>query len=193
MLSSPSRIRVSQTENFPRNHAFGIPEKRETAKRQGHFVDDHLRMIDLNLFRVFNATMELRSVLKASQALSISPSAVSHALNRLRQSIGDELFTPSRSGMQPTQRALELSSAVRQAYQMLQLAVRGINSAPVELPRTLRIVATDYACVVLLPPLVKRLAKSTPSLELRVVSSNHIDAVRQLEEGQADLVIGSLN
>ena len=45
-----------------RNHAFGIPEKRETTKRQGHFGDDHLRMIDLNLFRVLNAMMELRSV-----------------------------------------------------------------------------------------------------------------------------------
>lgn len=95
--------------------------------------------------------------------------------------------------MQPTQRALELASAVREAYQMLELAVRGNNSAPAELPRTLRIVATDYACVVLLPPLVKRLAKSTPNLELQVVSSNQIDAVRQLEEGQADLAVGSFS
>jgi len=193
MLTSPARIQVSETENFPRNRAFGITGKRETAKRQSHFEDDHLRMIDLNLFRVFNAMMELRSVLKASQALSITPSAVSHALNRLRQSIGDELFVPSRFGMRPTQRALALASAVRAAYQMLELAVRGDSSAPVEMPRTLRIVATDYACVVVLPPLVKRLAKGAPNLELQVVSSNHIDAVRQLEEGQADLVIGSFS
>jgi DNA-binding transcriptional LysR family regulator len=177
---------------LPRNRAFGIPEKRETAKRQSHFGDDHLRMIDLNVFRVFNAMIEFRSVLKASQALSITPSAVSHALNRLRQSIGDELFVPSRFGMRPTQRALALASAARAAYQMLELAVRGDSPAPVELPRTLRIVATDYACVVLLPPLVKRLAKGAPNLELQV-ASNHIDAVRQLEEGQADLVIGSFS
>ena len=118
MLSSPSRIRVSRAERFPKNQALGIPEKREM--RQGYVGNDHLRMIDLNLFRVFNAMMELRSAVKASQALSITPSAVSHALNRLRQSIGDELFAPSRSGMQPTQRALELASAVREAYQMLE-------------------------------------------------------------------------
>jgi DNA-binding transcriptional LysR family regulator len=165
--------------------------------RQGYVGNDHLRMIDLNLFRVFNAMMELRSVVKASQALSItlrrSVTPYSHALNRLRQSIGDELFTPSRSGMLPTLRALELASAVREAYQMLELAVRRNNSAPAKLPRTLRIVATDYACVVLLPPLVKRLAKGTPNLELQVVFSNHIDAVRQLEEGRADLVIGSFS
>jgi Bacterial regulatory helix-turn-helix protein, lysR family len=95
MLSSPSRIRVSQAERFPTNQALGIPEKREM--RQGYVGNDYLRMIDLNLFRVFNAMIELRSVVKASQALSITPSAVSHALNRLRQSIGDELFIYSES------------------------------------------------------------------------------------------------
>jgi Bacterial regulatory helix-turn-helix protein, lysR family len=47
-----------------------------------------LRMIDLNLFRVFDAMMLHRSVRKASQILSVTPSAVSHALSRLRQSIG---------------------------------------------------------------------------------------------------------
>jgi DNA-binding transcriptional LysR family regulator len=76
-------------------------------------------MIDLNLFRVFNAMMELRSAVTASQALSITPSAVSHALNRLRQSIGDELFTPSRTGMQPTQRALESKGAPPLVFSLL--------------------------------------------------------------------------
>jgi regulatory helix-turn-helix LysR family protein len=121
----PVQNPVSRAERFPKNQALGIPEKREM--RQGYVGNDHLRMIDLNLFRVFNAMMELRSAVKAGQALSITPSAVSHALNRLRQSIGDELFTPSRSGMQPTQRALELASAVREAYQMLELAEEEIT------------------------------------------------------------------
>jgi DNA-binding transcriptional LysR family regulator len=54
-----------------------------------------LRTIDLNLFRVFDAIMLHRSVRKASQVLAVTPSAVSHALSRLRQSIGDELFIPT--------------------------------------------------------------------------------------------------
>jgi hypothetical protein len=56
-----------------------------------------LRTIDLNLFRVFDAIMLHRSVRKASQMLSVTPSAVSHALSRLRQSIGDELFVSTES------------------------------------------------------------------------------------------------
>ena len=151
----------------------------------------HLRMIDLNLFRVFDAMMLHRSVRKASQILSVTPSAVSHALSRLRQTIGDELFTPSESGMQPTPRALELASAVREGLAKLELALTGKESAPAEALRTFRIGATDYACMVILPSLVKRLAKSAPNVDLRVFSSNRIDVLRQLGKGGADLVIGS--
>ncbi len=153
----------------------------------------HLRMIDLNLFRVFDAMMRHRSVRKASQILSVTPSAVSHALSRLRQSIGDELFIPGESGMQPTRRALELASTVREGLEKFELALAGKESVPAEALRTFRIGATDYACMVILPSLVKRLAKSAPNVDLRVFSSNRIDVVRQLEKGRADLVIGSFN
>jgi DNA-binding transcriptional LysR family regulator len=45
--------------------------------------------------------------------------------------------------------------------------------------------------MVVLPSLIKRLAKSAPNVDLRVFPSNHIDLVQQLEKGRADLVIGS--
>jgi DNA-binding transcriptional LysR family regulator len=166
------------------------------AKECGNSVDAktvHLRMIDLNLFRVFDAIMLHRSVRKASQVLSVTPSAVSHALSRLRQSTGDELFIPGDSGMQPTQCALDLASAVREGLEKLALALTGKKSVPREAPRTFRIGATDYVCMVILPSLVKRLAKSASRVDLQVFSSNRIDVVRQLETGRADLVIGVFN
>jgi hypothetical protein len=126
----------------------------------------HLGRIDLNLFRVFDAMMLHRSVRKASQILSVTPSAVSHALSRLRQSIGDELFILTQSGMQPTRRALELASAVREGLETLELALNGKESLPPKAPRTFRVWATDYPCVVILPSLIKRLAKSAPNVDL---------------------------
>ncbi len=175
-------------------HLKALP-KSEFKKCQNYLKAEtvHLRMIDLNLFRVFDAMMLHRSVRKASQILSVTPSAVSHALSRLRQSIGDELFIPGESGMQPTRRALELASAVREGLEKLQMALTGKESVPAEALRTFRIGATDYACMVIVPQLVKRLAKSAPNVDLRVSSSNRIDVVRQLERGRADLVIGSFN
>jgi DNA-binding transcriptional LysR family regulator len=166
------------------------PKKEESHARLGPATTE-LRLMDLNLFRVFDAMMLHRSVCKASQTLSVTPSAVSHALGRLRQSIGDELFIPTESGMQPTRRARELASAVREGLEKLESALTGKELVPAEAARTFRIGATDYACMVILPSLVKRLAKSAPTVDLRVSASNQVDLVQQLEKGRADLVIGS--
>src|SRR5215471_874714 len=82
-----------------------------------------LRKIDLNLFGVFDAILRHGSVTKAAQALSITPSAVSHALSRLRRMFGDELFVPSTSGMQPTRYARELGSDIQKGLENFQLAL----------------------------------------------------------------------
>src|SRR6266436_6226388 len=105
--------------------------EKEQGKKCPNYIkaeSAHLRMIDLNLFRVFDAMMLHRSVRKASQILSVTPSAVSHALSRLRQSIGDELFIPGESGMQPTRRALALASTVREGLEKFELALAGKES-----------------------------------------------------------------
>jgi Bacterial regulatory helix-turn-helix protein, lysR family len=97
MLSEPVTVETSETE-FSRRLGSAVQlralEKSETKKVPKLYQGGSLQlgMIDLNLFRLFDAMMLHRSVRKASQMLSVTPSAVSHALSRLRQSIGDELF-----------------------------------------------------------------------------------------------------
>src|SRR3984885_10145093 len=100
-------------------------EKGDSKKRQDYIKVEcvQLRMIDLNLFRVFDAMMLHRSVRKASQTLSVTPSAVSHALNRLRQTIDDELFISGERGMEPTRRALELAASVREGLASFEAAL----------------------------------------------------------------------
>jgi DNA-binding transcriptional LysR family regulator len=111
--------------------------------------------------------MQHRSVTKAARALSVTPSAVSHALSRLRQTIGDELLVPNGSGVEPTPRALELASDVREGLKSFQLALTRAF-VPAEAVRTFRIAASDQTSVVILPALVKLLAKSAPNVDLRV-------------------------
>jgi DNA-binding transcriptional LysR family regulator len=65
------------------------------------------------------------------------------------------------------------------------------DDVPAEAPRTFRVGATNYPCMVVLPALVKRLAKSAPNVDLRVFPSDRIELVQMLEKGRADLVIGS--
>jgi DNA-binding transcriptional LysR family regulator len=197
MLSEQVKVERGRTKLSPQ-FSSGVQEHlRSLAKGEAEIGQDYtkentqLRMVDLNLFRVFDALMLHRSVRKASQMLSVTPSAISHALRRLRQSIGDELFISTESGMQPTLRALALAPAVRGGLEKLELALTRKESVPVEVARTFRIGATDYPCMVVIPSLVKSLTKNAPSVDLRVFPSNHIDLVQELEMGRVDLVIGS--
>jgi DNA-binding transcriptional LysR family regulator len=149
-----------------------------------------LRRIDLNLFLIFEAILQQGSVTKAAQALSITPSAVSHALSRLRQMIGDELFVPNGSGMQPTRHARELALDIQEGLENFQLALMAKPFEPAKADRSFRIAASDGITALVLPALFKRLVKSAPNVDLRVFPSNRIDVVRQLEAGQVDLIIG---
>ena len=74
--------------------------------------------LDLNLLRVFDAVMEQRSVLRASQKVCLSQSAVSHSLARLREMLQDELFIRTATGMQPTGRAMAMAGMARSASRL---------------------------------------------------------------------------
>ena len=58
----------------------------------------HLRKFDLNLLVVFDVIMKERSIVGASERLSLSQSAVSHSLGRMRKLVGDELFVRDTDG-----------------------------------------------------------------------------------------------
>lgn len=81
----------------------------------GYMNPIDLRRIDLNLLVVFQALMQEGSVTRASVRLSLTQSAVSAALARLRVLFDDPLFERSRTGMVPTWRALEISAGLSPA------------------------------------------------------------------------------
>ena len=59
-------------------------------------TDLNFRTLDLNLLRVFDEVMTERSLTRAARNLSLTQPAVSNALRRLRETLGDELV--QRSG-----------------------------------------------------------------------------------------------
>lgn len=149
-----------------------------------------LQRIDLNLFRVFEAILEQRSVVSAAKTLDVTPSAVSHALSRLRRSLNDELFVHGDDGMEPTPRALELAPSIRDGLGRIEEAIATRPFVPSESGRAFRVSATDYGAVTMLPALIRRLSSVAPQVELRVFPCNRIDVIRHLDEGRIDLVIG---
>jgi DNA-binding transcriptional LysR family regulator len=81
-----------------------------------------LKDIDFNLVAVFDAIMTDRSVSRAAQRLGVSQSAVSHALARLRELTGDELFVRTQRGVTPTPEAIALAGPLRSAVDFVQIA-----------------------------------------------------------------------
>ncbi|MES6247847.1 LysR family transcriptional regulator, partial [Cutibacterium acnes] len=75
----------------------------------------NFRTLDLNLLRVFDEVMAERNLTRAAHNLALSQPAVSHALRRLREALGDDLVRRAGYGVEPTPLALQLWPAVREA------------------------------------------------------------------------------
>ena len=80
----------------------------------------NFRTLDLNLLRVFDEVMAERNLTRAAHNLSMTQPAVSNALKRLREALGDELVRRAGYGVEPTPAAQALWPTVREALGQLR-------------------------------------------------------------------------
>lgn len=149
-----------------------------------------LRTFDLNLLKVFDAVMSERSLTHAARQLAITQPAVSNALRRLRDALGDELLVRKGRGLEATPRAQELWPQVRDTLQRLQSSLAPTVFVPSDAQTTFVLTMADATAAELMPALEAVLAREAPNVLLRVVPLTTRDPRKLLEEGQADLAIG---
>src|SRR5712692_6581822 len=99
---------------------------------------------DLNLLVMFDAVMQERNVTRAGQKIGLSQPAMSHALNRLRYMLKDQLFIRTPDGMVPTARAEQLAAPLRRALSDMQLALEPEAFVPHEAQRRFTIAVNNY-------------------------------------------------
>jgi DNA-binding transcriptional LysR family regulator len=150
----------------------------------------NLRTFDLNLLKVFDTVMAERSLTKAAAQLSLTQPAVSNALRRLRDALGDELLERKGRNLEPTPRGQELWPAVRNILHTLQAALAPSVFEPASAETTFVLTMADATAAVLMPALVGVLATEAPGVSLRVVPLTTRDPRRVLDEGGADLAVG---
>lgn len=156
------------------------------------FSEIELRKLDLNLLLVFSALMRERSVSRASGRLYVGPSAVSMALTRLRETLGDALFVRAGAGMEPTPRALALWAELQPALSAIELAVRGQRAFdPATATTTIRFAAPDDLEFVLIPRLLERLEIEAPGVRLVVRPSDFRTLLGRLDDGDAELALSA--
>jgi DNA-binding transcriptional LysR family regulator len=150
----------------------------------------NLRTFDLNLLKVFDEVMAERSLTRAAQHLALTQPAVSNALRRLRETLGDDLLVRKGRSLQPTARALELWPTVRELLGRLQARLAPSVFEAAIADNTFVLAMADATAAELMPGLVAMLGQEAPGVNLRVLPLTTRDPRKLLDDGLADLAIG---
>ena len=154
------------------------------------FKPPNFRTLDLNLLRVFDEVMTERSLTRAARNLSLTQPAVSNALRRLRETLGDELVTRVGQGMAPTPRALQLWPTVREALRQLEASLSPSLFVPATATTAFVLAMADATAAELMPGLIDILDREAPNVAMRVLPLTTRDPRSLLSDGTVDLAVG---
>jgi len=149
-----------------------------------------LRTFDLNLLKVFDVVMAKRNLTQAAQVLSLTQPAVSNALRRLREALGDDLLVRQGRSLQPTPKALALWPDIRATLERLQATLTPRIFDPATARNSFVLTMADATAAELMVGLVTALSQQAPGVSLRTVPLTTRNPRRLLEDGLADLAIG---
>lgn len=148
--------------------------------------------LDLNLLRLFNAIYTRNKVSLAADSLGISQPAASQGLARLRVLVGDPLFVRAPGGVRPTQRAERLAAAVRNALEILDLALADTDAFdPARSQRVFQIqMMSDMGEDRFLPGLLAEIERQAPRVGLKSVSLETLELAQAMDNAQVDFAFG---
>ena len=113
---------------------------------------------------------ETRSVTRASDKLALSQPAVSHALRRLRDAVGDELFVKAKAGSCRRRARSTDGAGARGVVEKIGLALQeGETFVPSLAQREFRIAAGDLVEFSIAPQLIEELGRSAPGILIKLV------------------------
>jgi DNA-binding transcriptional LysR family regulator len=145
---------------------------------------------DLNLLVTLDVLLAEGSVARAAKRLRLSPSAMSRALARLRETTGDPLLVRAGRGLVPTRRALELRERVSELVQDGQAVLRPVDMLNLkQLVRTFTLRTSEGFVESFGPGLIARVNKEAPGVRLRFMQKPDRDST-PLRDGSVDLETG---
>lgn len=149
-----------------------------------------LASVDFNLLKALDALLQERSVTRAAERLSIAQPSMSSTLGRLRELFTDELLIRTGRVMRPTPLAETLQPRVRRIVADIEdLVVSTSEFDPRHADRSFRMLATDYASLVLVQPLMAALAREAPRVRIHLQPRAITEHAVLLQRGEIDLAI----
>lgn len=150
-----------------------------------------IRRLDGGLLLVFRELLRRGRATAAAAALGLSPSAISHALTRLRDIFGDPLFIRRSHGLEPTARAKALAPRIEALIDLAQATLRREGAFdPRATTRRFNIVAPDFVIALIGARLVQALREQAPNASVIMMPMTHEAAFDALRRGDADLALG---
>ncbi|WP_417315813.1 LysR family transcriptional regulator [Cycloclasticus pugetii] len=147
------------------------------------------KKLDLNLLVALDILLEERSITKTAERLSMSPSAVSNSLSRLRDYFEDDLLTQIGRRMVITPLGENLQSQVRNALNNIESTIlMQPNFEPDKTERIFSIFCSDYTLTVLVPHILEIVSEQKSTARFKFLPQVE-DPHEQLEKGKADLLI----
>ena len=149
-----------------------------------------LRDLDLNLLVALDALLREAHVTRAAARLEMSQSSMSLALSKLRTVFNDPLLVKSGSGLVLTARAQEIAPRLADTLRHVDALMherRDID--PSQAHDTVTLIVTDYIDFVVVPSLVKELARRAPNVILRIVGPNPTRFGEIFSSGEVDVSI----
>jgi len=145
---------------------------------------------DFNLLVTLDVLLAEGNVTRAAQRLRLSPSAMSRALARLRETTGDPLLVRAGRGLVPTPRALELRERVSQLVQDGEAILRPAEKLNLkQIVRTFTLRTSEGFVENFGPDLIARVGEEAPGVRLRFVQKPNKDSA-PLRDGAVDLETG---
>ena len=129
----------------------------------------NLAALDLNLLVALDALLKEASVSRAAMRIGLSQPAASHALQRLREVLGDPLLVRVGARMELTPRAQALRGPLAQALDQVRGLFISDDFDAASSERQFRLMMPDLAVELLVPPLMEKMARLAPNVRLDIV------------------------
>src|SRR6266436_895100 len=150
----------------------------------------HLRTVNLNLLRALHALLEERHVTRAGKRCFLSQPAMSRALDRLRETLGDPLLVRTGRAYERTVRGERVLRELESIMRRLETMVQGEEFSPARSQERFRVAMTDHGSTILLPVLLQRIRKAATDTR-PAVTDTRTQASAAVAAGRIDVALSA--
>ncbi|MBL8514655.1 MAG: LysR family transcriptional regulator [Betaproteobacteria bacterium] len=164
-----SDSRMLRTATKKKKSCFQMSLISESDSARDEVAHNGTMRVDLELLRILDTLLAERSVSRTAARLNLTQPAISYALAKLRDQLGDPLLVKSGNTMKPTDRAMAMAAPLRDALALIERVVAdSAEFDPATAQGEILIGAEEYSAFVIMPRLLRRLVARAPGIQFHV-------------------------